>query len=88
CSKLDLEEEMAPVRMSLGPDPKMNGSFQASLLNVLSCLNTAVQASVFIVKRRLNKSVQTSFLKCHKGTKEAKEPIFRALTASADVLIH
>ncbi|GKD76858.1 hypothetical protein Tco_1339479, partial [Tanacetum coccineum] len=32
CSKLNLEEGMAPVRISSGPEPKMNGSWLAPSL--------------------------------------------------------
>ncbi|GJT13905.1 hypothetical protein Tco_0860947 [Tanacetum coccineum] len=67
CSKLDLEESMALVRISSGPDPKMMfGQNSSSLvlhqmmsaqissglaINVLRCLNTAVHASVFIIRK-------------------------------------
>ncbi|GKE76839.1 hypothetical protein Tco_1542959, partial [Tanacetum coccineum] len=58
CSKLDLEEEMAPVRISSGPEPIIMMSAQISSGLAPQCL-----------KMRLLASLQAPFLKEKKGVR-------------------
>ncbi|GKF73241.1 hypothetical protein Tco_0219573, partial [Tanacetum coccineum] len=66
CSKLDLEEVMAPVRISSGPEPKMMFGQNSSSLG-LHCQKMFVQISSNLVsqisQRRLLSSLQAPFLK-------------------------
>ncbi|GJY13684.1 hypothetical protein Tco_0382993 [Tanacetum coccineum] len=72
CSKLDLEEEMAPVRISSGPEPKMMFGQNSSSLG-LHCQKTFKQISSNLVsqmsQRRLLASLQAPFLKEKKGVR-------------------
>ncbi|GKD11431.1 retrovirus-related pol polyprotein from transposon TNT 1-94 [Tanacetum coccineum] len=70
CSKLDLEEGMAPVRIISGPEPKMNGSFQASVFIVKRRLiNLRSNLVSQMSQRRLLASLQAPFLKDKKVVK-------------------
>ncbi|GKE90803.1 hypothetical protein Tco_1571898 [Tanacetum coccineum] len=72
CSKLDLEEVMAPVRISSGPEPIMTLDLSSSSLG-LHCQKTFVHLSSILAsqmsQRRLLASLQAPFLKEKKGVR-------------------
>ncbi|GJT42958.1 hypothetical protein Tco_0951673 [Tanacetum coccineum] len=71
CSKLDLEESMAPVRISSGPEPKMMFGQNSSSLVLHQMMFAQISSGLApqCLKMRLLASLQAPFLKEKKGVR-------------------